>query len=377
MPNLDFVQQIYINVLGGPGDAAGVLFWTHALSNPLYTRAQFLADFVKTSLEVDLKAMLDEGKLTLAEYNAAVIRQDFLTNKTDVGIQYVNTLGDDTNLSPTTNPNNLASLEADPAYQASQKILSGVTNDDATALDAISLINSANASSDPIDFINDADIAGPSFTLTDGIDNLTGNSLDNTFDAPVVQNNLGALSNTLETGDTLNGGGGTDTLNVDLTAVGSIAVPIGPAISPITDSVEIVNLRNQFVLTDSLPSVNYSDIDAEHMSGVQQFWDTNSRTDIQIEDIRIAPEDLTFGMTETDPYVSYYAYFDPAQVADEITNVDSKLTLTLVDADADPAAPLANVPVSAVVFTLNGVQYTVGGNTALGEPANTYAAIRD
>lgn len=404
LPNLDFVQKIYINVLGRPGDAAGVLFWTQALSNPLYTRAQFLADFVKTALEVDLKAMLDAGKLTLSEYNEAVIRQDFLTNKADVGIQFANTLGADSNLKTTTDINDIASLEADPAYQASQKILSGVTNDDATALNAISLINSADATSNPIGFINDADIPGPSFTLTDGIDNLTGNSLDNAFNAPVVQNNLGALSNTFETGDTLNGGAGTDTLNADLTAVGSISQPYGPAISATTSSVEIINFRVQAGNDDTGgQSHQGSEIDAENMSGVQQFWDTNSRSNLQIEDIRTSPEQLTFGMQSTDPGqtgapvgcvdpkeqstdhykgwnynqnggADYRVYFSPDQVGASTTPIDSKLTLTLVDADAvsHPATPLANVPVSAVVFKLEGVQYVVGGTTALAAPANTY-----
>ncbi|MDY0036815.1 MAG: hypothetical protein RBS05_12975 [Zoogloea oleivorans] len=217
---------------------------------------------------------------------------------------------------------------------------------------------------------------GLTLTLTDGIDNIVANAASNTITADVVQNQNGELVNSLETGDAINGGAGADTLNVVLTNSQSADVDANaPAISATLTGVEIVNVRSQYINTDG---VNSSDIDAELHSGVQQYWSTNSRGDVQIEDVRQLPETLTFGMRQTDPVNTaagvgasdFSVYFDPAQLAaDRGTAGDSSLTLTLLDNSAG-ANELANFPVNGVVFKLGGTQYTVQSTAALGA---TYA----
>lgn len=217
---------------------------------------------------------------------------------------------------------------------------------------------------------------GLTLTLTDGIDNIVANAASNTITAAVVQNQNGELVNSLETGDAINGGAGADTLNVVLTNSQSADVDANaPAISATLTGVEIVNVRSQYINTDG---VNSSDIDAELHSGVQQYWSTNSRGDVQIEDVRQLPETLTFGMRQTDPVNTaagvgasdFSVYFDPAQLAaDRGTAGDSSLTLTLLDNSAG-ANELANFPVNGVVFKLGGTQYTVQSTAALGA---TYA----
>lgn len=228
--------------------------------------------------------------------------------------------------------------------------------------------NSANTSPYNGDFVDQ----GQTFTLTDGIDNIVGNAADNTISAPVVQNQNGELVNSLETGDSINGGAGVDTLNAVLTnSQGTDDNGNAPAISATLSGVEVVNYRAQFNNNDG--NVNGSHIDAELHSGVQQYWSDNSRADLQIEDVRQLPEELTFGMRQTDSGVGYNVYFDPAQLAaDRGTAGDSSLTLTLVDNGAG-ASELANFPVNGVVFTLGGTQYTVQ-SAAMGE-ADTYAAF--
>lgn len=178
--------------------------------------------------------------------------------------------------------------------------------------------------------------------------------------------------NSLETGDAINGGAGADTLNAVLTnSQGTDDNGNAPAISATLSGVEVVNYRSQFNNNDG--TINGSHIDAELHSGVQQYWSDNSRANLQIEDVRQLPEELTFGMRQTDPGVSYSVYFDPAQLAaDRGTAGDSSLTLTLVDNSAD-ANELENFPVNGVVFTLGGTQYTVQSD-AMGE-ADTYAAF--
>ncbi|MGR9000236.1 MAG: PhoPQ-activated protein PqaA family protein [Gammaproteobacteria bacterium] len=153
LDNLAFVNAIYVNVLGGPGDAGGISFWSNALNNGV-SRSDFLAAFVEIALTVDLNAALAAGQLTQSEYAAAVIRQDYLINKADVGLYFANTLGAESNLSPGTDTSTISGLNADPAFQASQAILCGVTNDDNSVLAADALINASNVTADPIAYIN-------------------------------------------------------------------------------------------------------------------------------------------------------------------------------------------------------------------------------
>jgi len=84
--------------------------------------------------------------------------------------------------------------------------------------------------------------------LTQRADALTGTDGDDTFEAPVTQNETGsgALANTFETGDVLNGGEGNDVLRADLIATGTIQDgQNGVAISAETNSVEEVYFRAQ------------------------------------------------------------------------------------------------------------------------------------
>ena len=108
------------------------------------TRAEFLTAFVETALIIDVNST-NYPNLTPAQLEVAQQRQDFLANKANVGIYFATELGTDSNLSPTTDANSLASLNQDPAYVAAQAILNGVTNDPATAIAANDLIDDAAA----------------------------------------------------------------------------------------------------------------------------------------------------------------------------------------------------------------------------------------
>ncbi|EGV28516.1 Na-Ca exchanger/integrin-beta4 [Thiorhodococcus drewsii AZ1] len=250
----------------------------------------------------------------------------------------------------------------------------GIANDDLAELPETFSITLSGADTTEVintTIVDGAVVSGTALTL--GQDTLIGDDQDNLFTAPVVQNVVGALANTLETGDVINGEGGRDTLIADLTTTGSSSVPSGPAISATTNGVEVVHLRAQYPQDDG--EVNLSTIDAEKMLGVQEWWTDNSRADIQVEDIRSLPEQTTFGMTETDPGVSFSAYFDPAQVADDrLTAIDSSLTLRLEDA-ATPGS-LENFPVDGVSFTFNGETYTLALDLGEGA-ARTYDALLD
>lgn len=223
LTDLAFVQAIYVNVLGQQGDAAGITFWNNLLANGTLTRSQFLAAFVESALTVDINST-NFPNLTQAELDAAIQRQDYLTNKADVGLYFTNVLGDDTNLLPTTNPNVLDGpngLLADPAYQASIAILGGVTSDDASVLAAETLVDTAATQSDPIGYINDNALPPPgdTFILTTNVDTINpssanaGDIVKGVVDGTADLDTGGA---TYTNGDTVNGNGNTV---VELTVV--------------------------------------------------------------------------------------------------------------------------------------------------------------
>jgi len=164
MSDSQFVQQLYVNILGGAGDANGIAFWTEKLASGV-SKGQVVAEFVQGALSIDLDALLASGELSQAEYDAAVARQDSLTNKANVGLHFVEKFGAATNLSADTDTTTKEGLESDPVYLASQAAIANVTADAASVTAANAAINAAGAPTD----LNVA----PAFTLTNGLETLS------------------------------------------------------------------------------------------------------------------------------------------------------------------------------------------------------------
>ena len=116
--------------------------------------------------------------------------------------------------------------------------------------------------------------------------------------------------NTLQSGDSIDGGAGTDTLLADLGSSNKFAI------TPETKSVEIVKFRVQANDPTTDGSENNTGrtgatIDAERMQGVKEFWSSNSRADLKVEDVRINSNQVTIGMENTDAgKVDMRVYFD-------------------------------------------------------------------
>jgi len=163
LTNIEFVEQLYINVLGGAGDAKGIQFWVDKLASGV-SKGQVVAEFVQGSLSIDLDALLASGELSQAEYEAAVARQDSLTNKANVGLHFVEKFGAATNLSADTDTTTKEGLESDPVYLASQAAIANVTADAAS-------VTAANAAIDAAQNPAELNVA-PAFTLTNGLEAL-------------------------------------------------------------------------------------------------------------------------------------------------------------------------------------------------------------
>lgn len=260
LSNTAYVAALYTNILGSAGDAAGIANWTAQL-NAGQSKAAVAALFVQAALTVDIPAMLAAGSLTAAEAAAATVRQDTLTNKANTGIYFAETLKAASNLNPLTVQSSKAGLEADPIYNASKAAIANVTNTAASVQSAKDAISVAAGTANPAQ-----SLLGGTFTLTAGSDTgaaFTGTAGNDTFEAPVVQDGAGNLTDTLQNVDQLNGGAGTDTLNATLNA------PAGGTVTPSLTGIEVVNVRATGAATlDLSASTGVTNVNVNNSSAV-------------------------------------------------------------------------------------------------------------
>ncbi|MCK5897203.1 MAG: DUF4214 domain-containing protein [Cocleimonas sp.] len=145
LSNKPFIEAIYRNVLGKEGDSGGINFWSSSLDQGA-NRSDVVSSFIEASLEGDLTQLdLSAEDLAIAQQ-----RQDLITNKASVANRFTSLLG---NLS---NPINISHPEDEPAYLASEKILTCISENESTAsarIDYLSIVLSSAA--DPIGAIND------------------------------------------------------------------------------------------------------------------------------------------------------------------------------------------------------------------------------
>ena len=144
--NEEFVKAIYINALGREGDSEGISYWTTELTNGL-SRPDMVAIFVNASLTVDLTPQ-NFPTLSQSELDAAKLRQDLITNKTQVALEFINQLKDKTNVI------NLNDIENDSSYKASIKVISKVGIDQESVDNAIKTIQEHASDENVIDLIN-------------------------------------------------------------------------------------------------------------------------------------------------------------------------------------------------------------------------------
>ncbi|MCO4787084.1 MAG: hypothetical protein KC467_14330, partial [Marinomonas atlantica] len=166
-----------------------------------FIEARLNAGASRDTVILEAVSALQSVPETDTKYGAAVAQ---LSNKVEVA-EYFGTQSSFTGLS-------LSQMQA---------ALSGVTSDDATVTAKKSAIDSGN--------LDGVGSEGTTFTLTTGVDALTGTSSNDTFTA----DNTGAAEVT-STADSLSGGRGTDTLNIF--SDGTIAA------LPALDSIEALNV---------------------------------------------------------------------------------------------------------------------------------------
>lgn len=149
LDSISFVNRLYENMLGGTGDAAGIAYWKDLLDTGT-SRADLVAQFINGALLVDIEAYAATNpSFSDADKASAYVKQNTLLNKTNVAISFATQLGSLTNIDQT----QYSDLTQAPAYQASQQILSGITQDLSTVVSKTNYINSLLQAGNPIQSI--------------------------------------------------------------------------------------------------------------------------------------------------------------------------------------------------------------------------------
>ncbi|OZA29572.1 MAG: hypothetical protein B7X93_05730, partial [Hydrogenophilales bacterium 17-61-9] len=111
-------------------------------------------------------------------------------------------------------------------------------------------------------------VAGQTFTLTQGLDTITGTSGNDTINAFAFNSVTGADTTTLQSVDTIDGGAGTDTLNIEVKDgdADAATADLNNTIQGTISNVEIVNINNA-------AAASAAAVDATTLgTAVQQIW---------------------------------------------------------------------------------------------------------
>ncbi|AVR87888.1 DUF4214 domain-containing protein [Thauera aromatica] len=237
------IQQIYIGLLGRAADQAGLDYWTNEIETGVLTIEQLRANIVNEQPEY----IAGQGSMTRAQAVADLYENLFNRLPDAQGLEYwVNGEGSSVNV------DQLVLALIDGASAADQLVLDNKTEvaeyytaaagDDYTKEAATGAVDDVNATrdsvEDAIDAIDAGTIAtGETFKLTTGIDQgaafvgTSGNDTFNALDGAAAAATFTAL-------DSIDGGAGTDTLNIiQTTAVA--AVP-----SAVVKNIETANVTS-------------------------------------------------------------------------------------------------------------------------------------
>jgi len=354
MTNEQIVDSFYQNVLGREADAEGRAYWTAKMNEPGVQQGSIILEMIGDVVSYD------------GDDAAGLYSQGLFVNRVEVAQAWAMRNG---------------------SLDGSVEILQAVTDDPATADAAIAGINAA-------------DTNGKTFSLTAGQDIVTGTGYNDVFKANVVQNANGAQVNSLGSGDEIDGGAGTDTLNAKITsgvfAGGSASMPIQPEIR----NVENINL--QAVIADISASGNNDVVyfNAKDVIGAQKIASNYSDASLVIQNLTSQGlnhvSDMTIGMEYTGNADHMWresdlsVYFDQDYLTTQRLLSRPGVDIQVMNEDAydetDGAMPLAGVFFRELTFTLNGVRYDLtdyltedpsGAGTEIQTYADALAAIGD
>jgi hypothetical protein len=224
------INTIYQNLFGREAEPAGLAYWGQGLINGTFTIAEAVTTIAGSAQTTDATAYANKVKAATA-FTAAL----------DTSAEILGYSGTAANL-------------------AAKTWLSKVTTD--ASLTAAVVPATLNASIAGVISTGSAS-TGQNFTLTATVgEQVTGTAGNDVFSAVIDT----ATTSTFNTGDTINGMGGQDTLNLIYT--GAAGLPVGATVS----NVEIININ--YANTAAL--VTAPVLNSANFAGVQQLWQNDS-----------------------------------------------------------------------------------------------------
>lgn len=361
------IAELYVATFNRAADAAGLDYWV-GVSDAGDSINKIASDMLLSSEAANLYAGLNREDTVIKMYANMFNRT---VDGTDTGVQYWTT-GEGSAIDSSEMILALinGALGADKTTMTNKATV-GVAFADAGLNDvgqAISVMQDVTNISASVTVATDAISAsvgeGNTFLLTTGQDILTGTSGNDTF--------IARGNSSLTNADMIDGGAGTDTLEVMIDNAES-------AESPLVTNVEILKVQGQNETTDSGSNddVLLSTIDAGDMESVEQYWSEDSRSDVVIEDVSRNSHITTIGMRETDPNVDYAVYFDPENITKpgqsaEGATLELKLSNVLELAEGNNFLE----GFTAIKFSVDGEQVTVELADEFGAPLyTTYAQV--
>lgn len=310
------INTIYMNLFGRPAEPAGLAYWGQGLINGTFTVAEAVTTIAGAAQGTDATAYANKVAAATA-FTAAL----------DTSAEILGYSGTAANL-------------------AAKTFLAGVT-DSATSLSNAIAPAALNASIATVISTGSAS-TGQTFTLGATIGEQVNGTAGNDVFSAVVAGASGA-DGTFNTGDTINGLGGQDTLNLLVTDAATM--PVGATVS----NIEIVNLTH--VGASGALALN-----SNMFSGVQQLWqidNTNTGADFQ---------DVTIGTGVTAGFRS---------TGNTSTNVAADVAVTVAAGTTAATVALDGVRSgSAVEFletTANGLSTVTVSGSVVTIPATTGA----
>lgn len=396
MASTTFLQQAYLAYFGRPADAAGLL----TFGNDKVSEASVIASFSASAESQQFFGSMDpfaqintiyknlfnreaepaglnhwagkiiSGEVTLASAAMEILKNAQNSDKTAVTNKLAASAAFTAAIDTTAE---IIGYAGAAAIAPARAFLAAVTSE-AASLTAATAATALAASVTAVVSAGSSAPVGQAVALSDKIDNLTGTANNDTF-----MGSVGANNDTLQSDDVVNGGAGTDTLEVTLANT-----PF--AITPRSNSVEVLRVRSQADGDDegtndvqgysspifkNLTKTNEAGkgvstivtekdntIDAQNLVGTNQFWSTNSRADLVIEDVRNKSHETTLGFQSTDPGdVDYAVFFDPSHITAPGSSA-SGATLTIRLADVlglkVDSNGLKNLPYSGLTLNVGG-----------------------
>jgi len=257
------IQEIYIGLLGRAGDQDGVAYWAGEINNAILTIEQVRENIVNSQPEYAAGL----GAMTRAQAVTELYNRLFERAPEDAGLEYwVNGEGatvpfDILVLALSNGAAASDRLILDNKSEAAQFYTDNTPTTDYSAVNAAAAVDSVDGTIASVNASKALITQGTTITFTSASETLTGTENNDTFLASASDTNL--PSDTFNAGDTIDGKGGNDSLNL---TVSGTNINFNAAVAAVSN-IETINTRA--VLSTSTTTTT---LQASNFIGATEFY---------------------------------------------------------------------------------------------------------